>query len=310
MFGFLYAALAIETNVAVPIATTFRSKLARMKPGKASQTAVLVCMGRAAAHDMPWANGFADPTAMALLPGSARERVEQYRSGTVPRGARARIANAYIGRQSRVMVARTTAIDEAIREAATPQVVILGAGLDGRAWRMPELRDAIVFEVDHPDSQRAKRKRVGALTQSAREVRFVAVDFARDDLEAALAAAGHDATRATTWVWEGVVMYLAQAEIEGSLAVITRRSPPGSRLVIAYHCPALALGIIGLVVRRLGEPLRSAFTPGAMRALLASYGFRTIRDSDVASIGATLSPELGRAAKVARHLRIVVADRV
>jgi hypothetical protein len=44
--------------------------------------------------------------------------------------------------------------DGAIRTAAYPHVVILGAGLDGRAWRMSELADAIIFEVDHPDSQR------------------------------------------------------------------------------------------------------------------------------------------------------------
>jgi len=280
-----------------------------MKPGQASQTAVLVCMGRAAAHDMPWANGFADPTALALLPDSARERVERYRAGIVPRG-RARIGHNYIDRQSRIMVARTMAIDAAIREAAAPQVVILGAGLDGRAWRMAELRDATVFEVDHPDSQRAKRKRVDALEQRAREVRFVAVDFSRDDLDAALAAAGHDATRATTWIWEGVVMYLTQAEIEASLAVIRRRSASGSRLVIVYHAPALILAVVGLVVRRLGEPLRSAFKPGAMRALLASYGFRTVRDEDIPTIGAQLSADVARKARVARHLRVVTADRI
>jgi O-methyltransferase involved in polyketide biosynthesis len=38
-----------------------------------------------------------------------------------------------------MMVARTVAIDGAIRTAVSSQVVILGAGLDGRAWRMPEL---------------------------------------------------------------------------------------------------------------------------------------------------------------------------
>lgn len=43
-----------------------------------------------------------------------------------------------------MMAVRTIVIDEAAREAASPQVVILGAGLDGRAWRMPELKDASV----------------------------------------------------------------------------------------------------------------------------------------------------------------------
>ena len=134
-----------------------------------------------------------------------------------------------------MMVPRTIAIDEArARRAASPQVVILGAGLDGRAWRMPELRDVTVFEVDHPDSQREKQARAAALPRIAREVRFVPVDFTHDRLDDALAAAGHDPARPTTWIWEGVVMYLERADIEATLRVIQRRSAPGSHLVVLY----------------------------------------------------------------------------
>ena len=80
------------------------------------------------------------------------------------------------------MVARTVAIDAELCNAALPQVVILGAGLDGRAWRMRELVRAVVFEVDHPDSQQQKLQRVAPLTLEAREVRFVPLDFRHDDL--------------------------------------------------------------------------------------------------------------------------------
>lgn len=51
------------------------------------------------------------------------------------------------------MVPRTIAIDEAVRARPAPQVVILGAGLDARAWRMKELAGVDMFEVDHPPSQ-------------------------------------------------------------------------------------------------------------------------------------------------------------
>jgi len=266
-------------------------------------------MGRAAAHDLPASPRFSDPTAMALLPDDARARVERFRSGEAPRGMRERLSRAYLARQSRIMVARTIAIDEAVRAAAAPQLVILGAGLDGRAWRMPELADVTVFEVDHPDSQRDKRARVAALTSTAREVRFVPVDFGRDRLDDALAAAGHDPARPTAWIWEGVVMYLTPAEVEATLAVVARRSAPASRLVVLYHSPAHILAIIGLITRRLGEPLRSAWTADQMRALLARHGFQLARDEEVSAIGARLSPELGRATSVARHLRVATADR-
>jgi methyltransferase (TIGR00027 family) len=281
-----------------------------MKPGRASRTAVLVCMGRAAAHGATPVARFADPTALALLPDDARARVERFRAGTAPKGVRARLAWAYLRHQSKMMVVRTIAIDDAVRAAASPQLVILGAGLDGRAWRMPELRDAVVFEVDHPDSQRDKRGRVAALTQAARDVRFVPVDFARDDLDHALASAGHDPARATTWLWEGVVMYLTPADVDATLAAIERRSASGSRLIVAYHSPALILRLVGPILHRIGEPLLSAFTADAMRALLAKHGFGVVEDEDLPTIGATLSADLARATRVVKHQRIATADRL
>jgi methyltransferase (TIGR00027 family) len=207
------------------------------------------------------------------------------------------------------MVARTVAIDDAIRAVRSEQLVILGAGLDGRAWRMPELSDVSVFEVDHPDSQREKRERAAQLQPMSCDIRFVPVDFEHDALDAALAAAGHDETRTTTWIWEGVVMYLRRSDIEATLAVVQRRSVAGSRLIIAYHVPALILKVVGLVLKRLGEPLRSAFRPEQMRALLASYGFRVTDDRDLSSVGAALSPEIGQASQRVKHMHLVTAAR-
>jgi methyltransferase (TIGR00027 family) len=280
-----------------------------MKPGSGSQTAVLVCMARAAAHGATPVARFADPTALALLPDEARARVERFRAGAVRKGLRGRFAHEFLDRRAKMMVVRTVAIDDAVRAAASPQVVILGAGLDGRAWRMPELKDVVVFEVDHPDSQRDKRARVGALTQVSRDIRFVPVDFARDNLDDALEAAGHDPGRPTTWIWEGVVMYLTRPDVEATLAVVERRSAAGGRLIIAYHSPALMLRFVGVIVRRLGEPLRSTFTADAMRALLAKHGFGVVRDEDLPSVAATLSPDVATATRVVKHLRIATADR-
>ena len=275
-----------------------------MKAGRASRTAVLVCMGRAAAHGT---DGFSDPTALALLPDQARARVERFRAGEAPRGLRGRMMHAYLARQSLTMLARTVAIDQAIAAAAAPQVVILGAGLDGRAWRLGALTDAAVFEVDHPDSQKDKRARVAALAPAARDIRFVAVDFTRDDLDRALADAGHDPARPTTWVWEGVVMYLERADIEATLRVVARRSAPGSALAVLYHAPALLLHVVRPVVRRLGEPLRSTFTPAAMGAMLAAHGFAVESDRSIREIGAGMTAEVARATRIASHLRLVVA---
>jgi methyltransferase (TIGR00027 family) len=266
-------------------------------------------MGRAVAHLAPPFPGFSDPTASALLPESARARVARAVAPVPPKGLRANVDRGYLRRQSTLMALRTAAIDDAVRDAAAPQVVILGAGLDGRAWRMPELASSVVFEVDHPDSQRDKRARIGALAPAAREIRFLAVDFARDSLDTALAQAGHVATERTMWVWEGVVMYLTPENVEATLAVIARRSAPGSRLSITYAAPARILRLVGLIVRLIGEPFRSAFTREAMAALLAKHGFRVLGDDNIPELGAKRSPVLGEAAKVAPHLRIATAER-
>lgn len=280
-----------------------------MKPGRASRTAELVCMGRAVANiNVPFP-GFADPTALELLPENARVRVARATAPERPKGLRANVERGYLLKQSAFMALRTAAIDDAIRDVAAPQVVILGAGLDGRAWRMPELARAIVFEVDHPDTQRDKRARTQKLTPSAREVRFLAVDFARDSLDDALAAAGHDPSVPTMWVWEGVVMYLTPEDVSATLTVIERRSAPGSRAAIVYAKPAPMLHLVGFIVRLLGEPFRSAYTPAQIAAVLTRHHFRVLDDADLPTLGARRSPELGRAAKVAPHLRLVTAER-
>jgi O-methyltransferase involved in polyketide biosynthesis len=252
-----------------------------------SQTAVLVCMARAAANGATPVAAFSDPTALALLPAEARTSVERHRAKVPPKDRRERMQRVFLEKRAQMMVVRTVAIDDAVRAAPSPQVVILGAGLDGRAWRMPELGNSVVFEVDHPDTQREKTARVQELTQKAAEV------------------------RATTWIWEGVVMYLTRADAEATLAVVERRSPPASRLVIAYISPAPMRWVAALFLRRLGEPIRSVFTADAMRELLGRFGFGVVEDEDVCTIGRALSPELGKGTETRpmRHLRIVTADR-
>src|SRR5262245_41488904 len=277
-----------------------------MKPGHESQTAVMVCAARAAAHGRTDVAAFTDPTALTLLPEDARRLVERFRAGAPPGGLRERLRYTLLDKRTKMMVSRTVAIDEAIRAAASPQVVILGAGLDGRAWRMSELAGVIVFEVDHPDSQRQKRARVAPLQQTAREVRFVPIDFTRDRLEEALAAAGHDPSRPTTWIWEGVVMYLERADIEATRHVVEARSAPESRLVVLYTSPSMIRQMVGFFLRWVGEPFRSSFTADEMRALLASSGFAVVKDDDLATITSNVSTA---EAKLLEDMRIVVARR-
>jgi methyltransferase (TIGR00027 family) len=266
-------------------------------------------MARAAAHDRSGKSGFSDPTALDMLAEAERQIVNRLRAGETPRNLVERFRHAHLAREAPLMVARTLEIDSAVRSAEAPQVVILGAGLDGRAWRMAELESSVVFEVDHPASQRDKRARSERLKPAAREVRFVPVDFGRDDLAGALTDAGHDPMRPTTWIWEGVVMYLERRDVEATLKVVNARSSMGSRLIIAYHQPALMLFVIALIVQFMGEPIRTLFTPKAMLRLLDRHAFKVRTDKDIRTLGALLSSDIARATRPMKHLRIVVADR-
>jgi methyltransferase (TIGR00027 family) len=285
-----------------------------------SRTAVLVCAGRAAAHGRTSVPRFSDPTAMVLLPEDMRARVEAYRSAeTPPDGMYARMDHLMLQANEALMVPRTVAIDDAIREAAPPQLVNLGAGLDGRAWRMPELGRTVVFEVDHPASQAVKRRRAKALPVLAREVRFVAVDFTRNDLDTALTEAGHEPAVPTLWLWEGVVPYLTEGEIRTTLGVVARRSAAGSELVVAYVGPSVARSIgrrvSSLLLRRRGqdvfenEPQRTFLRPRRMRSLLAEYGFTVVGDRDLVEIAQSLSAEAAAMGRFHRAGRIAIARR-
>src|SRR5882672_5198829 len=83
-------------------------------------------------------------------------------------------------------VVRTRAIDDAVREAlieGCSQLVLLGAGYDTRAYRLPGAADVETFEVDHPLTQAAKRLALErALAAPSPHVHFVPVDFERDSL--------------------------------------------------------------------------------------------------------------------------------
>src|SRR5437764_9215420 len=170
-----------------------------MEDDRASFTAVLVCQARAAAHGRVATQRFADPVAMALLTDSESAVVRQVRDQTPPQGA-ARLHYERVRGASVALVPRTVAIDDAVRAAQLPQLVVVGAGLDTRAWRMPELSEVDVFEVDHPATQQDKRTRLGDRQPLARSVRFVPVDFRRKELDQAQESAGHRDELAIVWL--------------------------------------------------------------------------------------------------------------
>jgi methyltransferase (TIGR00027 family) len=250
-----------------------------MHATKPSRTAIWVALLRGVARFEKPAlvnDSFAD----ALLPLPYRPILDVARS--LPRAS-----GLFLGAidvvslgMSRHMALRTRAIDDAIEgavQSGARQLVLLGAGLDARAWRMNALRACTVFEVDHPSTQAYKRARTGDLSPSARRVTFVDVDFERQDLGTRLREAGHDRMAPSVFVWEGVTMYLTLEAIEATLAAVSRAAAPGSTLAVTYHS-GLHIAPLAFVVRAVREPFVSTFAPAAIAGLFAKHGFTVTQD--------------------------------
>jgi methyltransferase (TIGR00027 family) len=276
-----------------------------MREGKPSFTAAAVAVARSVAG--------VDPLALALLDGPLAAVARVGRTGRAP----AAVVNvATLGLVDHIEL-RTRAIDAALREgveAGVRQLVVLGAGLDARAWRMPELAPVRVFEVDHPSTQGFKRARVGDRIPAAKDVRFVPVDFARDALGDALAAAGHDTAAPTFWLWEGVTMYLPPAATRATLASIAERSAQSSRVAVTYATKSgtplgpLALRVANLGFRLLGEQILGQMSAQTMRDELAAVGFRLLDDASPAAWAARHGDGKRRLLVVEEHLAVAISD--
>src|ERR1043166_1597210 len=277
-----------------------------MKSGP-SRTAHFVAHGRALADaGLSHVPGFRDPTARVFLNETGRRSLAK--TDQAVRDGKRGMAVAMAHVMADLIALRTAAIDAAVRDAiaaGATQLVILGAGYDGRAWRMPELAGVKVFEVDHPATQGDKRAHLAELPPPTGIVSFVAMNFEAEPLATELEGAAHDRSLPTCWIWEGVVMYLTRDAMRATLADVASRSAPGSTLIVNYHTVHRRF-FARLMFRLIGEPQISAWTPDEMAADLRSARFVVHEDSGMADWNNRFA---GGKAKVERaaYMRIAVA---
>lgn len=112
------------------------------------------------------------------------------------------------------------------------QAVILAAGLDARAWRLPWNEGSAVFEIDQPKVLAFKTETLRS-RGSDPSIRYVAVPVdLRQDWPKALQEAGFDPTKATAWAAEGLLPYLPAAGQDLLFERITDLSAKGSRAAV------------------------------------------------------------------------------
>jgi methyltransferase (TIGR00027 family) len=265
-----------------------------MRSQQPSRTAEYMALFRAVeTAERPNRRLFEDPYAISLLSGVLKALAEMTSLPLVGRLVPAFLDFGWPYTRSSGVI-RTRMIDDLVREAihaGAQQLVLLGAGFDSRAYRLAETKGIVIFEVDHPATQRAKRERLVARFGTLPEnVHFVEVNFEKDNLERKLVEAGFDPKNLAVVVWEGVVSYLTEPAVNGNLAVLRRLLAPNSRLILTYvHKGALDGSETFKGARRWrswvrfsGEPFIFGFDPTVLADYLLPLGFSLQSDVSTA----------------------------
>jgi methyltransferase (TIGR00027 family) len=158
--------------------------------------------------------------------------------------------------------ARTSFYDAALRRhlPGIDQLVILGAGFDTRAFRLPPEARVRCFEIDKPGTQAFKTRMLKDAGLATDLASYVPADFATEDWFGKLVAAGFDPDRPAFFLWESVTMYLDRESVEGTLRRIAATAS-GSVVAFDYFSEkiiasrSLFMRYARATARYAGEPL-------------------------------------------------------
>lgn len=115
------------------------------------------------------------------------------------------------------------------------QFVLMGAGFDTRAYGSLKDKSLKIFELDMTATQSHKLKYLKAANIAADHVKYVQVDFARDNWYENLELAGYDPKKKTLFLWEGVTLYLSENDVRKTLSEMKNNSASGSVIAVDFY---------------------------------------------------------------------------
>ena len=298
-----------------------------VEPGKPSKTALAAAAGRAIASRDPnaetkcpdWmAARLIQRSELDALTGSAVPTLYDLPWDEVLRRESAAGRYPYLNQ-----TLRTMHIDAKIRAVAAEgldELVILGAGLDSRAYRMTkELAKVRVFEVDFPPTQEDKKRRVRtALATVPENVTYAGIDFTKQTLDEVLLAAGHRPSAKVLFLMEGVTVYLPAEAVSTTLRFVAKNSARGGGIVFDYFDRRLLEGegqtpyykSNTATFRSWGEPQIFGIPGYDSQRYAEQHGFRLLSDYTGGELCLLHTPRLNPASLDYRRLYYRIAHAV
>ena len=142
--------------------------------------------------------------------------------------------------------------------------------------------DITIFELDHPDTQRYKLDRIRELEWNIPEnVRYVPIDFSKDDMTDVLINAGFDPEIPSFFAILGVTYYLTLPVFEQTIEKIGNISAGGNKVVFDFpdETTFQENGVervrrLSEITAKLGEPMQHGFSVSEIDQALRRHGFR------------------------------------
>jgi methyltransferase (TIGR00027 family) len=187
------------------------------------------------------------------------------------------------------VIGRSRYAEDLLQHAITRglcQYVIIGSGFDSFALRRPDLESTLqVFELDHPDTQQAKRARLLTLgIELPKNLEFVGIDLEHETVADGLRRSSYQPEQRAFFSWLGTTPYLRNDATVSTLASIAEFAATGSDVVFDYLVPeavlppeeARAVERVKRFTARRAEPLVGEFDPNQLEEILRSTGLELI----------------------------------
>jgi methyltransferase (TIGR00027 family) len=258
-----------------------------------------------------------DDLARQMLPGRLKLLVSIFGFKPLRQGFLSLIERGFPG--TRGGFCRKRYMDDKLVEAlgsGIDTVMILGSGLDTRAYRIPQLSTLPVYEVDLPQTIAYKERKLRQLYGSVPpHVRLIPIDFDRQTLEDVLKSHGYSLDQKSFFIWEGVTQYISETAVRTVFEFLAKVRP-GSRIVFTYIVKDFIDGERTYGLERLYQQTRVkkqmwqfGLQPSQVAAFIGEYSWKELEQVGADEYRQRYLIPMGRTDAVMEIERMVYAEK-